>query len=228
MSNQNKQLYIVISQTGTLLSRILKQITGAEYNHASISLSRDLERMYSFGRRHPYNPFWGGFVIESPRTGTFKRFSETKVLVLSVSVTEEQHAELKEMLDVMWKRRRKYSYNYIGLCLAYFHVVWKQEGCYYCSEFVGELLTKVGLTARNSYVPLSYSRCSSLECRTHCSTAENFANTCVIPVLRVYVKMQRTAQCIGDCHNSRQGGAWSSICKGVVLIRRHDFCFLPS
>ena len=62
-----------------------------------------------------YNPFWGGFVIESPRTGTFKRFSETKVLVLSVSVTEEQHAELKEMLDVMWKRRRKYGYNYIGL-----------------------------------------------------------------------------------------------------------------
>ena len=113
MSNQNKQLYIVISQTGTLLSRILKQITGAEYNHAS-SLSRDLERMYSFGRRHPYNPFWGGFVIESPRTGTFKRFSETKVLVLSVSVTEEQHAELKEMLDVMWKRRRKYSYNYMS------------------------------------------------------------------------------------------------------------------
>lgn len=203
MSNQNRQLYIVISQTGTLLSRILKQITGAEYNHASISLSRDLERMYSFGRRHPYNPFWGGFVIESPCTGTFKRFSETKVLVLSVSVTEEQHAELKEMLDVMWKRRRKYSYNYIGLCLAYFHVVWKQEGCYYCSEFVGELLTKVGLTARNSYVPLSYSRCSSLECRTHCSTAESFANICVIPVLRAYVKMQRTAQCIGDCHNSR-------------------------
>ena len=58
MSNQNRQLYIVISQTGTLLSRILKQITGAEYNHASISLPRDLERMYSFGRRHPYNPFW--------------------------------------------------------------------------------------------------------------------------------------------------------------------------
>lgn len=42
MGNQNRQLYIVISQTGTLLSRILKQIIGEEYNHASISLSRDL------------------------------------------------------------------------------------------------------------------------------------------------------------------------------------------
>ena len=207
MSNQNKQLYIVISQTGTLLSRILKQITGAEYNHASISLSRDLERMYSFGRRHPYNPFWGGFVIESPRTGTFKRFSETKVLVLSVSVTEEQHAELKEMLDVMWKRRRKYSYNYIGLCLAYFHIVWSRRAAITAQSLSESFSQKVGLTARNSYVPPSYSRCSSLECRTHCSTAESFANTCVTPVLRAYVKMQRTAQCIGGCHNSRQGGA---------------------
>lgn len=78
MSNQNRQLYIVISQTGTLLSRILKQITGAEYNHASISLSRDLERMYSFGRRHPYNPFLGGFVIESPRTGTSSVFPKPR------------------------------------------------------------------------------------------------------------------------------------------------------
>ena len=36
MNTRNKQLYIVISQTGTLLSRILKALTGAEYNHASI------------------------------------------------------------------------------------------------------------------------------------------------------------------------------------------------
>lgn len=178
MSNQNKQLYIVISQTGTLLSRILKQITGAEYNHASISLSRDLERMYSFGRRNPYNPFWGGFVIESPRTGTFKRFSETKVLVLSVSVTEEQHAELKEMLDVMWSGSG--GGNTATTILAY---VWhtsilsgSRRAAIIAQSLSESFSEKVGLTARNSYVPLSYSRCSSLECRTHCSTAENYAN----------------------------------------------------
>ena len=100
--------------------------------------------MYSFGRRHPYNPFWGGFVIESPRTGTFKRFSETKVLVLSVSVIEEQHAELKEMLDVMWKRRRKYSYNYIGLCLAYSMLSGSRRTAIIAQEFVEELHKKSG------------------------------------------------------------------------------------
>ena len=44
---QTRQLYIVLSQTGTLLSRLIRYITGAEYNHASISMSEDLEKMYS-------------------------------------------------------------------------------------------------------------------------------------------------------------------------------------
>lgn len=141
-STSDKQLYIVITQTGTLLSRILRYITGAEYNHASISLSKDLEKMYSFGRRSPYNPFWGGFVIESPHTGTFKRFSDTRAIVLSVTVSEEQHMELTNMLEDMWKRRKEYRYNFVGLCLAYFHITWKRENYFYCSEFVGELLIK--------------------------------------------------------------------------------------
>lgn len=82
MNGTHKQIFIVITQTGTMLSRILKRITGAEYNHASLSLSQDLTRMYSFGRRHPYNPFWGGFVIESPHAGTFRRFSDTTAIIL--------------------------------------------------------------------------------------------------------------------------------------------------
>ena len=34
MNGTHKQIFIVITQTGTMLSRILKRITGAEYNHA--------------------------------------------------------------------------------------------------------------------------------------------------------------------------------------------------
>lgn len=35
MNGTHKQIFIVITQTGTMLSRILKRVTGAEYNHAS-------------------------------------------------------------------------------------------------------------------------------------------------------------------------------------------------
>lgn len=187
-SSSDKQLYIVITQTGTLLSRILRYITGAEYNHASISLSKDLEKMYSFGRRHPYNPFWGRFVIESPHTGTFKRFSDTRAIVLSVTVSEEQHAELRNMLEDMWKRRKKYRYNFVGLCLAYFHITWKRENYYYCSEFVGELLIKSridGAECLHSSIiqPIHFLRLphTKLYCGKLCDYLRRDSNDAVLP-----------------------------------------------
>ena len=100
-----QHVYIVISQTGTLLSRIIKLVTKAEYNHASISLAPDLDVMYSFGRKHPYNPFWGGFVKESPRWGTFKRFSQTRIMVLELAVTEEQIASLKQQQETLQQQQ---------------------------------------------------------------------------------------------------------------------------
>ena len=140
MNGNNKQIFIVISQTGTVLSRILKRVTGAEYNHASLSLSPDLKKMYSFGRRHPYNPFWGGFVIESPHAGTFRRFSNTTAVILAVEITEERYAALETTLEAMWARREQFSYNLLGLLLAFFRVLWKRSNCYYCSEFVEDML----------------------------------------------------------------------------------------
>lgn len=149
-TNQQKYLYIVISQTGTLLSRILRLVTGAEYNHASISVSKDLNQMYSFGRRHPYNPFWGGFVMETPDTGTFKRFSNTKALVLAVETTDEQYKKICDFLSYMYSHKDDYHYNYIGLCLAAFHIKCRKNNCYYCSEFVGDILSKYQVTGVNS------------------------------------------------------------------------------
>lgn len=137
-----RQLYIVISQTGTILSRILKLFTGAQYNHASISVSRDLQQMYSFGRKHPYNPFWGGFVKESPDIGTFKRFYKTKAVVLAVDIDDKKYIELCEFLRTMHLQKKNYHYNYLGVCLAAFHIAYKKHNCYYCSEFVKDMLLK--------------------------------------------------------------------------------------
>ena len=138
--NRTKKIYIVITQTGTLLSRVLKLISGAEYNHASISLAADLRTMYSFGRLNPYNPFWGGFVEESPQTGTFLRFSETRAMVLSVSVSPEQYDAIRDQLIRMMHQRRLYRYNYIALGMAALGICYTKEDCFYCSEFVREML----------------------------------------------------------------------------------------
>lgn len=150
-----QQIYIVISQTGTILSRTLKLITKAEYNHASISLSSDLNTMYSFGRVNPYNPFIGGFVKESPYFGTFKRFSDTKVIVLSISISDEQYLSLQKKLNAMFLNKEHYHYNYLGLFLAGIHIHYRHKSRYYCSEFVKEMLINHGVPAAERLNPIT-------------------------------------------------------------------------
>ena len=74
-----KEIYIVLTHTGTVLSRIIKDYTQDEFSHVSISLDKELKEMYSFGRLNPYNPFWGGFVQEGINFGTFKRLEKQYV-----------------------------------------------------------------------------------------------------------------------------------------------------
>lgn len=59
-----KKIYIIMSFTGTILSRIIKMYEHDKYCHVSISLDKKLNQMYSFGRLNPYNTFIGGLVHE--------------------------------------------------------------------------------------------------------------------------------------------------------------------
>ena len=145
MAVENKQIYIVMSQTGTVLSRFLKLVTRQAYNHASISLKEDLGEMYSFGRKNPYNPFWGGFVTESKDFGTFKRFYKTRVQVLALTVSAEKYQQIYDQLQQMLADPDRYHYNYWGLVFAAFHIPVTGTNRYYCSEFIRDLLKQYGI-----------------------------------------------------------------------------------
>lgn len=140
MDNGEKHIYLIISQTGTLLSRILKLFTGAEYNHISLGLKRELDCMYSFGRLNPYNPLRGGFVKESPNNGTFKRFCNTRVIVLDLKIEAEKYGLICGRVGEMSNLSTEYHYNYVGLLFAAFKRVHKSRNRYYCSEFVKYML----------------------------------------------------------------------------------------
>ena len=141
MDNE-KQLYIIVSQTGTILSRILKLITKAKYNHSSISLDPNLEQMYSFGRKYPHNPFWGGFVKESPRSGTFKRFKNTQAIIMSVDIDADAYEDIEKYIHTLYSHKRKYHYNYFGVAFAAFKKDYKSQNRFYCSEFVKHILER--------------------------------------------------------------------------------------
>ena len=131
-----KSIYVVLSQTGTMFSRALKFFTHAEYNHASISLSPTLDKMYSFGRLNPYNPFIGGFVEEGKDIGTFKRFYKTKAMVIEFKVSEEKYHAIEYFIDYFKKHKEEFHYNYLGVLCACFRKYHASSKRFYCSEFV--------------------------------------------------------------------------------------------
>ena len=135
-----KKIYIVLSYTGTILSRIVKLYTRKEYSHVSIALDEDLSHMYSFGRLNPYNPFIGGFVQESPNYGTFKRFKNSRIKIYSLEVSDKDYEIIKETIQDVEKNKKNYRFNVIGLITVMLHYHLKRENCFYCAEFVKYVL----------------------------------------------------------------------------------------
>ena len=142
MEEKTKKLYIVLSQTGSSVSRVLKLFTKAKYNHSSVSLTEGLQRMYSFGRIYAWTFLFGGFTKETPNTGSFKRFYKTDACVIALDITQTQYDEIWAFLDEMYKNRKRYHYNHRGLVMAGFNKTAHKKDSFYCSEFVKEVLVR--------------------------------------------------------------------------------------
>ena len=137
-----KKIYIILTHTGTALSKIIKGFTKDEFSHVSIALDIELKEMYSFGRLNPNNPFWGGFVHEYIDKGTFKRFYKTRAKVYSLEITNEQYKSIKNTIEEINNNKGNYKFNIIGLFAAGFHKKIKKQKSFYCAEFVKYVMEK--------------------------------------------------------------------------------------
>lgn len=139
------KIYIVLTYSGTFLSKLVKIYTQKEYSHVSISLDEDLKQMYSFGRLNPYIPFLAGFVQESPKYGTFKRFHKTKSKIYSLEVSERQYEKITKIIKKIDLDKKYYRFNIIGLFAVAIHLKIRRERHFYCAEFVKYVLDNSNL-----------------------------------------------------------------------------------
>lgn len=140
-----KKIYIVLTHTGTTLSKLVKYYTKYEFSHISIALDEKLNKMYSFGRLNPYNPFWAGFVHEYIDKGTFKRFKNTKTIVYSLEITDEQYKSIESLIEKMIEHRKKYKFNILGLFAVSIHKKVTTKNSFYCAEFVKYVVEEAGV-----------------------------------------------------------------------------------
>ena len=82
--NKKNKIYILLTHSGSLLSKCINVYTKEPYTHVSIAFDEELKELYSFGRLRPKNPIFAGFVKEDIVNGTYARFPNTRCALYSL------------------------------------------------------------------------------------------------------------------------------------------------
>lgn len=133
----NRVVYIVLTSTGTYLSKLIQFYTKASLNHASIAFDPELKEVYSFGRKNVANPFLAGLVREDYSSPFFH---SSHCAIYTLTVTSEQYNQMHRLVRDMMKRQHTYKYHLLGLIGVMLHVELRRENAYFCSQFVSYVL----------------------------------------------------------------------------------------
>ena len=142
---EKRYLYVVLTRTDTILSRLIRAVKKDDYTHASISLDKELNSMYSFGRKYVYNPFIGRFKQEKINDGLYKLKKVVPCILLEIEVTQQQYENARQLLNHFLSNRELYKYNYMGLLHSLFNIGTCHENRFLCSEFVYYILKEIGI-----------------------------------------------------------------------------------
>lgn len=146
-----RTIYFVLSQTGTVPSRVFQRVTQQPYNHLSLSLDVELRTLCSFARQELDNPFKAGFMWESLETGVFSLFPATQCQIYALEVTNAQYQHLQRLLIHIELTRQRYGYNFLGLVFLWFNIPLFRAHHYVCSQFVAYCLETIGVSLSKSY-----------------------------------------------------------------------------
>lgn len=135
-------VYIILSYTGSLPSKIIKKASRVEYSHVSLSLDDELTNMYSFGRKFLYFPWYGGFIQESVHDGLFKRMSMSRIAVYKIPINNNQKNKIEESINIFNDNKDNLYYDYIGLLGMTLGKDMFRDNGFVCSTFVGDVLSQ--------------------------------------------------------------------------------------
>lgn len=138
-------LYIVLTRTGTVFSKVIGLVTGKRYTHVSIASDELLTQMYSFCRDKKDMPLPAGFNREDLFTEVFGACRTIPGEVYRIPVTDEQLERYKDVIRHFILNRKAYSYDVGALLPMALHIPYKTGKRFVCSVWVGFVLGKSGV-----------------------------------------------------------------------------------
>ena len=142
-----KTIYILLTRSGTLLSKLVYAATGASYTHASMSFDAELSCLYSSTRKNGYTMFPAGPSKEYLNKGVFRLRDNAPCALYALEVSDEAYSHALHRAEEFMRHSEEYSFNILGLILCALHIRWQRRRHYFCSQFVSEVLEQSGALA---------------------------------------------------------------------------------
>jgi hypothetical protein len=149
-----RYIYILLTDTGTWFSKMIKLYTRAPYNHASLALDENLNELYSFGRKVYYNPLSAGFIKEGVNRGVFFYKKDTRCILYKMVINEEQYMNLLKKIQEFKSYQDQYRYNLIGVMGIALNKRIVRDNAFTCSQFVASVLKTSGIHLFEKYIEM--------------------------------------------------------------------------
>lgn len=142
---EKQYIYLVLTRTGTVISKAISFITGKRYTHASIASNIMLTDMYSFCRDKKETPLPANFNHEDIDTEVFGACKAIPCEVYRIPVTYEQLERYNDVIRHFILNRESYTYDIGALFLMALHIPYHMRNKFTCSVWVGFVLGKSGI-----------------------------------------------------------------------------------
>ncbi len=147
-----KRIYVVLSDTNTKVSKMLKFFSKDKYNHVSIAVSEDCSEMYSFSRWITWFPLIGGFMKEEVDAGVLAMHPETKCIIYEIEVKDDEFDVVMKRLEKFLNEPKKYRYSLMTIPLIMLNIPYERKTAYTCSSFVTYMLKGIVQMNKNMWL----------------------------------------------------------------------------
>lgn len=134
-----KRLYVVFLSTPYRIGKMIRVVTGHAFNHVALSLTADLDELYSFARPYRDLPLCGRFVIETPERYLWEK-DETRVRICAIPMTPLQEKKLRATLAYFTEHADETVYNHFAALLEPVGKTVHIRGAYTCAQFAQGVL----------------------------------------------------------------------------------------
>ena len=163
-----KTIYILLTRSQTIVSRMVSLFTGAQYTHISIAFESDLNPLYSSSRKNGRTILPAGPCHEYINKGYFGRHMDIPCILYTLEVSDEQYEAAHTQAKNIIANADIYHFNIIGLITCRLGICFHRENHYFCSQLAGEILKRSGalVIPREPVLlkPMDFTEFSELTC----------------------------------------------------------------